>query len=60
MADEFYLVIIRTVVHKLFWFADHLKSFGGPQTTSANLADHQWSAEQTLGFTALGGETFEM
>jgi len=23
------------------------------RTTSANLADHQWSAEQTLGITAL-------
>ncbi len=23
----------RTVVHKLFWFADHLQKFGGPRRT---------------------------
>ncbi len=55
----------RSVIPKLFWFADHLEKFGGPRrtkfwffiedsrTTSAHLADHQWSAEQTLGITGV-------
>ncbi len=56
-----------SVVSKLLWCADHLKYFSilvlreSPkfelyrdwQTTWANLADHQWSAEQTLGITDL-------
>jgi len=29
--------------------------YGDSRTTSANLADHQWSAEQTLGITGLQG-----
>ncbi len=56
--------MIRAVVPKLFWFADHLEKlvvregqnidlYRDSRTTSANLADHQWSAEQTLGITGL-------
>ncbi len=58
-----------SVVPKLFWFADHSQKFGGPrrtkidlygdsQTTSTNLADHQWSAEQTLGITVAANNCF--
>jgi hypothetical protein len=31
--------------------------YGDSRTTSAYLADHQWSAEQTLGITALYSRT---
>jgi hypothetical protein len=54
----------KPVVPKLFHYADHLKYFCAilvlreavyrdSRTTWANLADHLWSAEQTLGNTAL-------
>ncbi len=58
------LTFVRTVVPKFFLCADHLKYFSAPRrwkidfycdwrTTWANIADHQWSEEQTLGITAL-------
>ena len=33
--------------------AQNIQLYRDWRTTSANLADHQWSAEQTLGITAL-------
>ncbi len=58
--------LTKPVVPKLFLCADDLEYFGflvvlkaenidlykDSLTTSVNLADHQWSAEQTLGITA--------
>ncbi len=46
---------VRGPLRKIWWFTKHkiLDLYRDWRTTAANLADHLWSAEQTLGITAL-------